>query len=253
MEGLNTYDLINQPISVSFLFYTNVTGTFSVALVCNGGTYSNIQTFNATAGTLTVVQLTYAAFSSLVIPQSNQPGLYLGIGMLGGTTGLTSTYNAWVNANNNHAAANTNWAATVGNFISVTNLKVEKGPVCTPYEEDQYQFLLQDCQRYYQPITLAGGLTGLTYTSNGDTRAVIPLHVPMRIPPTTTTSEAAMNVVGFGPSAYFTNVSLPITGYNNSNDVVRIASVTPTNISAAGTSVYWSTSDSITFYNNAEY
>lgn len=150
IEGYNAFDMVGQPIAFSFLFYTNVSGTFTLGLADNGAVHSCVQTFTASAGVLTVVQAVFPASSSLVIPNSSAQGLYAIIGALGGPTGTTSTLNAWQSGNYWMANTATNWAATNGNFIAATRIKVEPGPLCTPWDRQIYSDMLAECQRFYQ-------------------------------------------------------------------------------------------------------
>lgn len=186
MEGYNVFDLINNQITVSILWNSNVTGTFSCCLVDSNGTHSCVQTFTSTAGVPKVVQLTFPASPNLVIPNSNGGGLYLAIGALSGvSTYITSTFGTWLSGNVGTASTATNWAATVGNFISATLIQVELGPVATSFDRKLYPQALHECQRFYQTFT--GTLMCTSSTGNFGGGLVNAKGVPMRLnaPPVT--------------------------------------------------------------------
>lgn len=188
-EGYSVYDFVGNQISLKFLFYTNVTGTFSAALVDSGAAHSCVQSFTATAGVVTPVTLTFPANSSLVIPQSNGPGLYLVIGAIAGTSYTTSTLGAWQAGNFGSASTATNWAAAVNNYIWATDIQLEVGPVSTSTERRLPAFEQMLISRYVEQIQtgqFAGG--GV----NGATIAYLQLrYQPKRITPTSITSSAA--------------------------------------------------------------
>jgi hypothetical protein len=67
----------------------------------------------------------------------------------------------------------TNWASTINNNLSITDVQVEEGPVATPFERRSYGQELALCQRYYevgdQPFLFMSGLSGVT-AAYGDVR-----------------------------------------------------------------------------------
>jgi hypothetical protein len=258
VEGFNAYRVLGQPLFASLYFYTNVSGTFTLAVRDSTGANSFVSTFTATAGTAVKVAIPLAAVpTSAVVPAINGVGLQVTIGALNLGTYQAAAQAGWQTGNLFCASTATNWAATVGNFIAVTELQLEVGTINTPFDHQKYSEFLEQCQRYYQVVTVQG-LNGMTYTSNGDTRCTIPLHTKMRVAATgISCSETALNVIGFGVSTgnvctLFTNVSMPIGSYQPSVDVLRIASVTTTNLTAGGNTVIWSSSDSPTFYLSSE-
>jgi hypothetical protein len=189
LEGYSVWDLVGQPISLQFIFYTNVTGTFTAALVDSGAAHSYVTTFSATAGIAQLVQLTFPASSSLVLPQSNGAGMYLIIGSISGTGYQAPSLNTWTAGNYGTSATATNWAATVNNYILATDIQLEVGPVCTSYERRLPAIEQALVQRFVEQIPsgqyAAGGV-------NGTTIAYMQLrYQPKRITPTSITGSAA--------------------------------------------------------------
>jgi hypothetical protein len=153
MEGLAVYDMIGQQISVQFLFLSSITGTFACSLADSGATHSCTQTFAATAGVVEWVTLTFPAYSGLVVPLSVAQGLYLEIAAIGGANFDAPALGTWNTGNYLSASGCTNWAATVGNYIMVTDIQVEVGPVCTPVERRLPGFEAMLLSRYVEQIT----------------------------------------------------------------------------------------------------
>lgn len=253
IEGYNCYDLITGQVALQFLFYTNVTGTYTVSI--NDSTNANavLTTFTAMAGVVTPVRIAFPAIpSTAVIPCSGGTGMSVSIGALGGSTIVSSTLNSWITGNYIVASTATNWAAVASNFISATEIQLEAGPVNTLFKRQYASDIVVQCQRYYQVLSVLG-LTGMTFTSNGDTRSGIPLLVPMRTSTLAVTcSESSLNVVGFGLSGNFTNVALGLTGFGSSSTEIRITGTNTANVTAAGSVVQWSTSDNPIFYVSGE-
>lgn len=165
LEGFTVYDLVNQPITVSFLFNTNVTGTYSVALQDSAQALSYVSTFSATAGTPKLVTVTFPANASLSIPATTGTGLWLFIGAVGGASyaNSTSTLNAWQSGNFITATTSTNWSSTAGNYIEIAEIQLEPGSLATPFERRPYPYEWAMCRRYYQNATTASGTqTGAT-------------------------------------------------------------------------------------------
>jgi hypothetical protein len=171
IEGFNCFDLLGQQAAISFIFNTNVTGTYSVSLRDATGNNSYVTTFAATSGTPVKVTLSVASIpTSLTTPNSTASGMALNIGALNTGTYQTSTLNAWQTNNVLCASTATNWGASINNFIAVTELQLEPGPTATPFERVNYSDMLIRCQRYYQTLTCyqqtygaANGVQSLTY------------------------------------------------------------------------------------------
>lgn len=125
-EGQNVFDLVGQPISVSFIFQSNTTGTFSVSLRDNATTNSYTTTFAATANTPLKVSFTAPANNSLSIANDSSSRFSIMIGGLNTGTFSASTLNAWTTGGNFFSATTvTNWASAANNYIAIAELQVE--------------------------------------------------------------------------------------------------------------------------------
>ena len=151
IEGYQVYDLLGQPITISFIFNTNVVGTYTISIVdgSNSNTYLSTFTISA-ANTPTKISLTVTLPLTLSIPNSNAIGMYLQIASLNNNTYQSSTTGYWISSNFISASTQTNWALTASNFIELTELQLEPGSVVTPYEFRPFQVELAHCQRYYE-------------------------------------------------------------------------------------------------------
>jgi hypothetical protein len=154
-EGYNVYDLVGQPVAISFIFQANNAGTYSVSLIDGGSTFSYVTTI--TVATASVPQL----FTILVpaipagasMPCSTATGLVLWIGACNTGTFQTSTLNAWQAGNFISAAGALSWATTAGAAISLTELQLEAGPIATPFERRSVEQEVAFCQRYYNTVS----------------------------------------------------------------------------------------------------
>lgn len=149
IEGYNCYDLLGWPVTVSFLFETNLAGTYSVALRDQNGKNSCVKSFTAIAGSQ-LVSITFPPLpTGLNVPLNVSYGLQLDIAAIGGSNFITPTEGAWVSGNFVYTSSSTNWSATLNNYIAATLIQVEKGPVATPFEFRPSAVEMMLCQRYY--------------------------------------------------------------------------------------------------------
>lgn len=171
IEGLNCYDLLGHPVAVSFIFETNVSGMYSVALTDGGQLNSWVTTISAVAGTPLKVVIPISMLpSTLSIPNTTSVGLYLYVGALNTGTYQTSTLGTWQTGNYFAASGAMNWGTTVGNYIAATQIQLEQGTTATPFEKRSIGQELILCQRYYLYLLnlLTSGYNGAGYYVYGD-------------------------------------------------------------------------------------
>lgn len=185
IEGFNVCDLPGQLVNVSFLFNTNVGGTYSVALRDGSAAYSYVTSFVAVANTPLKVSFSTTIPTSASIPATNSIGLQVVVGALNAGTYQTPTPNTWVSGNYFTAAGAVNWGATAGNYISLTDLQLEVGAAATPFERRSYGHELLLCQRYYYSTAV----NWVCYQNAGNGYGTMLQHsVPMRASPSVTAS-----------------------------------------------------------------
>ena len=199
MEGYNIYDFLGQQISVSFIFNTNVSGTYSMSLTDGSLANSYVTTFTATANTPTRYTFNIPTLStSLSIPNTNATGMRVVIGFLNTGTFQTSGLNLWQSGNFACATGATNWAATNGNFIAVTELQVEEGAIVTPFERRSPGQEVLLCQRYYQL------LGSQLISGNAGTSAVVYQDLQFWTPMRTAPTAAIVGTVTYSNSSALT-------------------------------------------------
>jgi hypothetical protein len=175
IENGNIQDLTGSPFTVSFIFNTNVTGTFNFSVnfaqsPTGAITHSYVSTFSAVAGTPNKIKITVPQTPNninstalanrglriLIAPQST------------GTTFVTSSTNTWIAGEFITSPGTTSWVGTVNNFIEVAELQLERGTVATEFERLPQGLQLLLCQRYYyrsrypRMTGLAGGTSFVT-------------------------------------------------------------------------------------------
>jgi hypothetical protein len=151
IEGYNAYDLLGKPVAVSFIFNTNVTGTYSFALRDGTGANSYVNTCMAVANVPQKVVIPLPMLPlTLAIPNSTSSGLEVNVGFLNTGTYQTSVLNVWQTGDYAAATGATNWGMTIGNFIAMTGLQLEVGAVATSFENRPIGTELALCQRYFE-------------------------------------------------------------------------------------------------------
>lgn len=166
LEGYNVFDLRGKPVALSFVFNTNVSGTYSVVVRDRDGTQSYVTTITAVANTPQQISIPLAAIPSAAdVPNTNEIGLRINVGALNTGTFQTATLNQWQSGNFISASGATNWGAAAGNFIELTNLQLEEGSVATPFIRRSYQQELALTQRYFQTSYPKGVNPGSAATS----------------------------------------------------------------------------------------
>lgn len=199
IEGYDCYDLANQLISVSFIFNTNVSGTYSVCVrdTASPNNNSYVTSFVAVANTPARYTFQIPQFAT-TIANSSGIGLTIAVGFLNNATYVTPTPNQWASGNFLTVSGATNWGAVANNFIQLTELQVEAGEYCTPFEHLTFSQDYAKCQRYYQTYTeqlliqsTAGNFGGASTFIYG---------VPMRTTPSVSTVNVSANGISGTPS-----------------------------------------------------
>jgi hypothetical protein len=205
VEGYNCYDLMGQPAALSFVFDTNVSGTYSIGLVSPGGSY--VSTFTAVANVPQKVVFSIPTLPlTLDIPNSTLVGMSLYVGLINTGTYETSVLNEWQVGDYLCATGATNWAMTSGNFIALSQLQLEPGTVATQFENRPYAVELASCQRYYQLVYA----TMRTYAANA--AQYCDVTVPFQEMRTTPTST----LLGYESNYNITSANFITEGYNGS-------------------------------------
>jgi hypothetical protein len=129
-----------------------------------------------------------------------------------------STYsgpaNAWFNSNYFGVTGASSLMGTVGNYLYITGVQLEKGNIATSFDVRPYGTELALCQRYCYKVTSAGGTDGYVRYVLGESlsvssiEAVVSLPVQMRVTPSLTTPVATQF------AAYTTGTIISLTTIN---------------------------------------
>jgi len=189
-EGSHLYDLAYQAKSVtlSFLFRSNVTGVFSIALRnATGGTVTEsyvteftYPTANSVQEVTVTIPLNYA-FTSLA--NDSNLGFMLNIASLAFTK--ISNLNTWQSGNYATSANSVNWASAVGNYVEIARVQLEEGNTKTDFEVLPFDVQLLRCLRYFYSHSSAV-FAQCYYPSSTPPTAflIVDFPVPMRATPT---------------------------------------------------------------------
>lgn len=170
-EGYLSYDLIPNGFTLSFIFNTNVTGTYSVSIRQAASTHSYVTTFAATANTPVSVSVVVPATALFAPTRDSSRAFQITVGATNTGTFQAPSTASWISGNYLTASGTTNWVSTIGNFIELTELQIEKGSTATSFEYRPFPIELILCQRYFQRNPTAWGTASLnTSTSNLDQR-----------------------------------------------------------------------------------
>lgn len=246
IEGLNAYHLKDKPFVVSFIFNTNLTGTYSVAVKDGSGGYAYVSTFAAVANTPVKVTIAVPVISGAAsIPRTNALGLSVFVGFLNQATYQTATLNSWLAGNFFTASTQTIWSATIGNFIELTELQVEAGTVATPFECRSIESELAQCQRYFfktynqgvnpAAVTPVGAVSIFTHGASNYASVHCSFKRTMRATPSSvviynpaTGATASMDADGVAKAALTSNAGMNgVTAYIN-----NVATAINSNVSA---------------------
>lgn len=193
IEGLSCTDLgwgtaSAKPVTISFAFYSSLTGTHSASLCSKAGARSYAFTWNnPTANTWTPVQVTIPGDTAGTWAIDNTQGIYLRFN-LGCGSNYLGPAGAWSGSNFVGASGAVQPVATVaGATFVVGNVQLEAGSIATPFERRLYGQELDLCRRYYQRCT-DGGFWAAGYVSAAANVVVLnqSLNPPMRAAPTGT-------------------------------------------------------------------
>lgn len=167
IEGNNCYDLISKSVTVSFIFNSNISGLFPVAIRTVNSSFVTTINFT-TPGIPTRFSVTTPAIplNSGLIPGAGL-GIEVNIGFINSGTYSSGLTNSWVNGVYVTTIGTANWGSSINNFIEVTELQLEEGTNATPFERRSYGTELSLCQRYFETSYPTGVAIGSTTDGSG--------------------------------------------------------------------------------------
>lgn len=212
IEGYNIRDFAfgtasAQSITLSFWVRSSLTGPFGVQIYNSDGTriYRTSYTINS-ANTWEYKTITIPGCTDGTWGSVNSYGLSVGFGLGYGSSGTTSTGNAWLTDGVSYGMLSgmTSVVGTSGATWYITGVQVEVGSNATLFDRRPYATELALCQRYYEFMTTCASYSG-GYYYNGFFKAT------KRANPTVTPSITPTNLIVDTQSFYFTYGS--VTGF----------------------------------------
>jgi hypothetical protein len=199
IEGVNFADLgfgtaSAKTVTLSFVVYSSLTGTFGGTLRNSAGTRTYPFTYTiSSANTWTTISVTVAGDTTGTWLTTNGIGVFVQFGLGVGTT-YSGTAGAWAATNYVSATGAVSVVGTAGATFYITGVQLEVGTKATPYEMQIYSDQLAQCQRYYTTVNASLGGVALSAIGNQYNGA---FNVTMRSAPTiTVTSSTNINTTG---------------------------------------------------------
>ena len=177
VEGFNFADLAwgtasAKTVTLSFVVYSSLTGTFGGALRNNATNRSYPFTYSIpTANTWTTISVTIAGDTSGTwVGATNGLGVSLFFGLGVGTT-YSGTAGAWAATNYISVTGAVSVVGTSGATFYITGVQLEKGSTATSFDYRPYGTELALCQRYFEKsfnvsVAPANGTTATTLIDN---------------------------------------------------------------------------------------
>jgi hypothetical protein len=167
IEGLNISDLAwgtsnAKTVTLSFLAYSSLTGTFGGALQNSDSSRSYPFSYTiSSANTWTPISITIAGDTTGTWLTTNGKGIRLSIGLGVGST-RSGTAGAWAGTNYASCTGATSVVGTSSATFYVTGVQLEKGSTATSFDYRPYGTELQLCQRYFSvqsifPVVIESG------------------------------------------------------------------------------------------------
>lgn len=180
IEGFNWRHLAQRQFTLSFWVMGAKTGTHCVAFRNNAtGTPDRCY-----VGTYSISAANTWEYKTVVVSPSPSAGTWdytTGSGLevafiLAAGSTFQTTAGAWNTGNFLATSAQVNELDNTANFFRMTGVKMELGPVATPFVMSHFQAELDLCQRYYQK-TFAYATAPAQNAGVGTGEAIFPQHV----------------------------------------------------------------------------
>jgi len=226
-----------QTLSVSFYVKSNKTGNSAIGLINYSNNRSFVHQFNiASADTWQRISFTVAGDTSGTWVKDTGIGMRMRWGSFG-TNHQTGTFDAW-QAGQFMGTSNSpiNFNSATSDYLQITGVQVELGPVATPFEHRSIGDELRRCQRYFFIISGNNGTrTGIPAYANSTStvRAMVTFPTAMRQLPSLTGTTTAMVFDSSDDSSSFNCNTLSAGGGpTNSNPTQMVIEADPGGMTA---------------------
>ena len=222
-----------QPVTLSFLAYSSLTGVFSGCL----GNYAATRNYPFTysipvANTWTKITITIPGDTGGTWVMSGNGGAATLHFDLGSGSNYRSAAGVWTASGGVGVTGSVSVVGTNGAILLLTGVKLEVGSVATPFNRQSLAKSLADCQRYYQRLGGSGVAGNILVQGYGGPSGVVASSIGFP------TMRAVPTINSVGVSGGFTASNCTMT---------YIASVNTLGIQAAAVA-----QGQVNFYNNAD-
>ena len=198
-----------QPVTLSFLAQSSLTGSFSGCVADYAGTRSYPFTFSLpTANVWTKIAVTIPGDTAGSWVMSGNGGAVRVCFDLGSGANFRGPAGAWASGNLVGVTGSISLVGTNGATFYLTGVKLEIGSVATPFNRQSLAKSMVDCQRYYQ--TMGAGLVAWGYGIASSVVYGSLTYPPMRAAPTVSYSSLA-NGNSTGCSVNSNNASILVS------------------------------------------
>jgi hypothetical protein len=225
IEGFNFADLAwgtasAKTVTLSFVVYSSLTGTFGGSLRNSAATRSYPFTYSIpTANTWTTISVTIAGDTSGTwVGATNGTGVQVGFGLGVGTT-YSGTAGAWAATNYVSATGAVSVVGTASATFYITGVQLEKGSTATSFDYRPYGTELMLCQRYLPAVIATSssseqvGCGMATSAGAGNISVQLPVTARSAVTSLTVSSASHYNVLtAAGSGVACTAISLVFVG-----------------------------------------
>jgi hypothetical protein len=231
---------------MSFWVYSNVTGTYGLALQNGGSSYGYPTTYTiSTANTWTYVTVTIPGPTSGTWTSDNSRGITI-VWDLGQGSSFRFTAGSWQSANVQGTTGAVNWNQTTNATFYITGVQLEVGSSATGYEYRQYQQELALCQRYFAAIYV-NDYFAAGFSPNSTTGRTTGIYYPVTLRTSSPTITFPASGQGAGQVSFTTNIG----AYPSTTGTTAVAYATNTMFTIVGASyVGLSSSGNSQIYSN---
>lgn len=151
LEGYNYFPFHNgQSMMLSFWVRSSLTGTYTIGLQNGAGNRSYAQEYTInTANTFEYKTIQFETDTTGTWNFTNGTGVFI-IWNLAAGSNFHGSNDTWQASGTFSTANQVNWLGTNGNTFYLSQVKLEPGPVATPFVPRQFENEFVLCKRYYE-------------------------------------------------------------------------------------------------------
>jgi len=229
IEGSNIADLAwgtanAKTVTLSFLAYSSLTGTFGGSIFNSAGNRSYPFSYTiSSANTWTQISVTIAGDTSGTWLTNNGTGIQVCFGLGAGST-YTGTANTWAGTLYIQPNSTVSVVGTNGATFYITGVQLEKGSTATSFDYRDYGTELFLCQRYLPAFSGAGQIGGGGNAVNGSTAyTTVTFPVITRVAPSgmTVNSAGNFNIGCAGVTSDIACTSVSASNFSTSSALVN--------------------------------